>query len=331
MILVTGATGLVGSHLLYELCIRGFNIRATKRENSNTDFVRWVFSLYHDNPSELLKKIEWVDAEVTDYQSILEATKGVDTVFHTAAFVSFKAADSKKILYTNVTGTANIVDACLENGVKTLCHVSSIAALGEANPAGIIDENCLWQKSKGQSAYAKSKFLAENEVWRGFEHGLRVVVVNPSVILGPGRWDSGSGQLFSIAAKGIPFYTTGITGYVDVRDVAKAMAFLTFDTDVNGEKYVLNSENISFRDLFNTIATETSVKKPFIKVPGVLIDILYPLVFIFTLGRISKSNLKSAFTQTYYSANKIKSLGFKFIPISETISLMAKAKLNTNL
>jgi len=326
MILVTGATGLVGAHLLYELCTRGHKVRATRRASSNTHFVEWVFSLYTENSSELLKLIEWVDAEVLDYQSLVDATRDISIVFHTAATVSFSPSQEQKILATNVRGTANVVDACLENGVKTLCHVSSIAALGERNDMGLIDEGCKWQKSKGQSAYAHSKFLGENEVWRGFEQGLRVVIVNPSVILGPGRWNSGSGQLFSMVSKGMPFYTYGVTGYVDVRDVAKAMVFLTLNTDVNGERFILNSENLSFRELFSLIAEVTHKKKPFIRIPEILIQILYPLIFIATMGKISKANLKSAFTKSYYSSDKIKALDFTFTPIAQTVQLMAEAK-----
>lgn len=326
MILLTGATGLVGAHLLYEICGRGYSVRATRRANSNTNFVKWVFALYTDNVDELFSKIEWVEAEVLDYQSLLEATRGVSIVFHTAATVSFSPAQEQAILATNVRGTANVVDACLENGVKTLCHVSSIAALGDKNDKGIVDESCKWQKSKGQSAYARSKYLGENEVWRGFEQGLRVIVVNPSVILGPGRWDSGSGQLFSIASKGFPFYTDGVTGYVDVRDVAKAMVFLTLDTDVNGERFVLNSQNLSFKELFSLIAEASKKRRPFIRIPEALILALYPLIYIITAGRISKENLRSAFTKTQYSSDKIKGLGFTFIPIDQTVRLMAEAK-----
>jgi len=328
MILVTGGTGLVGSHLLYELCSRGHRVKATRRASSNIDFVKWVFSLYTDKPNELLELIEWVDSEVLDYQSLIDATKGVTTVFHTAATVSFSPSQQQNILTTNVRGTANIVDACLENGVGTLCHVSSIAALGDKNDKGIVDENCKWQKSKGQSAYAHSKFFGENEVWRGFEQGLRVIVVNPSVILGPGRWNTGSGQLFSLVSKGLPFYTEGVTGYVDVRDVAKAMVFLTLDTSINGERFILNSENLRFYELFSSIAQSVGKKKPFIRIPKTLINILYPLIFIVTVGKISKANLKSAFTKTYYSSEKIKALGYNFTPISETLKLMAKAKIS---
>ncbi len=324
MILVTGATGLVGSHLLFELCSRGLRVKATRRASSNIDFVKWVFSLYTDKPSDLLQQVEWVDAEVTDYQSIADATKGVEIVFHTAASVSFSPSDVQRILTTNVLGTANLVDACLENGVKTLCHVSSIAALGDRNEQGYIDETCKWQKSKGQSAYARSKFLGENEAWRGYEHGLRVVVVNPSVILGPGRWDSGSGQLFKVVAKGMPFYTEGVTGYVDVRDVARVMVFLTLDTQANGERFVLNSQNLSFRELFCMIAESVGSKKPFIRIPETLIHILYPFIYIFTRGKMSKANLKSVFTKSLYNSKKIHNLGFYFTPISETVKLMAE-------
>lgn len=327
--LVTGSTGLVGSHLLYLLTLKGENVRATQRSTSSTDFVRWVFSLYTNDVEELYSHIEWVDVDLLDYESLLNATKGIHRVYHTGAVVSFNPADSNSIISTNVTGTGNLVDACLENGVTELCHVSSIAALGEANDKNLIDEQCKLTKLKGQSAYARSKFMGENEVWRGYEQGLRVVVVNPSVILGPGRWNSGSGQLFSQVKKGMPFYTQGIGGYVDVRDVARAMVRL-MNSNINGERFVLNCANISYKQLFTLIAQNLGKKPPRFEVKSVLVDIAYP--FIYTAGlitgkgnAISKKNLKSAFTKSYYSSNKInEAIGFEFIPIDETIKFIAK-------
>ncbi len=330
MILVTGGTGLTGSHLLFELAQQGIRIRATKRKNSSVDFVKQVFLLYTSNPEALLNLIDWVDVDLLDYTSLLEATNGIDTVYHTAAFVSFKPKDALNIIETNVKGTANLVDACIYNRVKTLCHISSIAALGEPNDKGTVDESCSWTKIKGKSAYAKSKFFGEMEVWRGAENGLRVIIVNPSVILGPGRWESGSGQLFSRISKGLPFYTSGLTGYVDVRDVARAMVLLTNNDKFSNERFILNSENLNFKEVFSDIALGVGKRAPSIELKPWIINLLFPIIkFLGTLiGRgavISKENLRSAFHQTYYSSNKIKAqIGYEFIPIAESTKFIGE-------
>jgi nucleoside-diphosphate-sugar epimerase len=328
MILVTGGTGLTGSHLLYELTRRDFPVRALRRRHSSTDYVRNIFSLYSQTPDALLAKITWIDADLLDFDSLIEATRGIDTVYHAGAYVSFDPSKNDLLLDTNVRGTANLVDACLLNGVREICHISSVAALGEANESGIIDENCLWTKSKGQSSYAKSKFWGEMEIWRAAEQGVRVVIVNPSVILGPGRWDSGSGQLFSTIAKGIPFYTEGVTGYVDVRDVARAMVLLMANPDISGEKFILNSENVSYKFLFTAIARSVNRKPPRIRIEPWVIKIAYPIAkFLgFFVGRgaaISRENLRSAFTKSYYSSRKITArIGFEFIPVAESIQFI---------
>ena len=330
MILVTGGTGLTGSHLLFELTSKGNKVRATKRLGSSIEFVHKVFALYTNNSDTLFNQIEWVDVELVDFQSVLEATRNVDTVFHTGAIVSFNPKDSNSIRETNIKGTANVVDACIENGVKTLCHISSIASLGEPNQQGVIDEYCNWTKSKGQSQYAKSKFYGEMEVWRGAEQGLRIVIVNPSVILGPGRWNSGSGQLFSRVSKGMPFFMSGVNGYVDVRDVAKALVLLNDNKDIVNERFILNSENLSFKELFTLMAQGLGKKGPTIEIKPWIVSIAYPFIKLggMLVGKgttVSRSNLRSAFSKTYYSSEKVKkAIGFEFIPIADSIGFISK-------
>lgn len=327
-ILVTGGTGLTGSHLLFELTKQGNRVKATKRIGSSVEFVKNIFTLYSSNVNTQFELIDWVDVDLLDYSSLLEATFGVETVYHTGAVVSFNPKDSSSISETNVRGTSNVVDACVQNKVKTLCHVSSIAALGEANGQGVIDELCQWEKSKGRSAYAKSKFFGELEVWRGVEQGLRVIIVNPSVILGPGRWTSGSGQLFSRISKGMPFYTTGTTGYVDVRDVARAMVLLASDTTIINERFILNSENITYKEIFADIAKSSGGKAPRIAIKPWMINLVWPAIkFIgIIIGKgsaISRENIRSSFNHSYFSSEKIKTrLNFKFIPISESVSFI---------
>lgn len=337
MILVTGGTGLTGSHLLFELVSHGNTVKATKREGSSVEFVKKVFSIYSSNVDELYKRIEWVDANLLDYRALVDATESVDLVYHTGAIVSFNSKDASKIKETNIRGTANIVDACIQNRVKTLCHVSSIASLGEPNEQGFVDESCIWSKSKGKSAYAKSKFYGEMEVWRGAEQGLRVIVVNPSVILGSGRWDSGSGQLISRISKGMSFYTNGITGYVDVRDVVKAMILLCNNPNIKNERFVLNSQNLSFKDIFSMIAERAGKKPPSIELKPWLVNLAFPFLKIMGLllgskTSISKENLNSAYSKTFYSSEKFLALtGYTFIPIADSIKFIEEIYKSDNL
>lgn len=329
-VLVTGATGLVGAHLLYALTAQGQRVRAIRRHNSSTNFVEWVFGLYTQTPNNQLDMIDWVEADLLDYDSLQVATVGVQTVYHAGAVVSFSPADSQSILATNVLGVANLVDACIYNGVAELCHISSVASLGKPNSQGIIDEQCDWTTSRGRSVYAQSKFLGENQAWRAMEMGMRVVVLNPSVILGPGRWESGSGQLFSRVKRGMPFYTNGTSGYVDVRDVAKAAIALMEDASISGDRFVLNAENVTFADLFGMMADAMGRRHPWFRVPRWTTALAYPLLWLGGLisgkgNSLSWANLQSAFKHSHYSSQKIvQRIGFEFIPIEQSINFIAK-------
>ena len=195
MIFVTGGTGLIGSHLLYHLTSNNKQVAALKRKNSNLALVEKLFNAYSPDKTDLFNSISWVDGEIEDYQTLCNAVKGCDEVYHCAAIVSFNRKDTNQMLNVNVQGTANIVNACIEMGVKRLCHVSSVAAIGSPAEGNFVDENTPWGKSKGKSGYAISKFRSEIEVWRGSEMGLNAVVGNPTFVVGPCRWEYGCGQL----------------------------------------------------------------------------------------------------------------------------------------
>lgn len=330
MILVTGATGLVGSHLLFELTKREQLVRASFRAHSGVDRVKKLFSIYDKQVGlSLFERIQWTQCNLTDYQETLELTSGIKTVFHCAAMVSFSSRKAQSMVFNNVQGTANMVDASLANGVEAFCHVSSIAALGDAVNGSTVDESCSMGKLKKKSAYARSKFFSENEVWRGIEYGLNAVIVNPSVIIGPTSWNSGSGLLFSTIGKGFPFYTTGVSGYVGVTDVVQAMLLLV-ENKKWGQRYLLNSENISHQQVFSQIAVELGKKKPTIRVRKWMSSLAWPIAYIMSLvtGKdpvITRETAKSGHSKTYYSAQKIENeLGFKSNPISQAIKDTAK-------
>ncbi len=324
MILVTGGTGLVGSHLIFELTKQGKQIKALKRSSSRISLVESLIKAYSTAFESQLKLIEWVDGNVEDYHSIINALNGVDEVYHCAAMVSFSKRDVHRMLEINVQGTANLVDACLEKRVKKFCFVSSVAAMGSSPDGGPVDEATLWGKSKGKSGYAVSKFRSEMEVWRGIELGLNATIVNPSVIIGPGQWNSGSGLLFGTMAKGFPFYTLGITGYVDVRDVVMAM-LTAMKKEMWAKRFLLNGENLTHKEVFTAIAQEMGKKPPHIEVKIWMSNVAWPLAWFFSLfskkaPALTKDTARSGHKKTYYSSELAKKeLGITFTPIEEAV------------
>lgn len=265
MIFVTGGTGLVGSHLLYDLLKRGEKVRALKRSSSNMKWVKKVFAYYDENPTKLFNQIEWVEGDILNYHSLQDLLPGISEVYHCAAMVSFHPNDHDSMLNNNVKGTENLINAAIHNQVKKFCHVSSIAALGKTQDGSEINEDTYWTPSKRKSSYSLSKFFSEMEVWRGIEEGLEAVIVNPSIILGPGNWDIGSPKLFQAIGKGLKYYTKGETGFVDVRDVSQAMVRLmdadNFDKTRN-QRFILNAGNLSYQDFFNQIADVLQKPRP---------------------------------------------------------------------
>ena len=269
MILVTGATGLVGAHLLFNLCNAEDKIRATKRDRSDLDLVKKIFSYYTDEVDPLFKKIEWVDAELLNINELEDVFIGITKVYHCAAWVSFNPKRKHQMIANNVSSTANIVNLCVAHKVKKLCHVSSVAAIGRTENEPLINENSAWLDGPENSNYAISKYNSELEVWRGIEEGLNAVIVNPTIILGPGAWKKGSSVIFHTIAKGMPFYTTGTNGFVDVRDVAKVMVELMGST-IHSERFILCSESIPFKQTFDYISDALGKKRAHIKVGNFL-------------------------------------------------------------
>jgi nucleoside-diphosphate-sugar epimerase len=265
MILVTGGTGLVGAHLLYELTSSGLQVKALRRQHSNTAWVKKIFSYYTNQVNQLYAQIEWVEGDILNYFSLEQALKGVTSIYHCAAVVSFHGDDRNMMLNNNVKGTGNLIDAAIHNGVSRFCHVSSISALGKTQDGSQITEDTYWTPSKRKTVYSLSKFFSEMEVWRGIEEGLEAVIVNPSIIMGPGNWDIGSPKLFQSIWKGLNYYTKGITGFVDVRDVVKAMILLMEEAQfdqVKNQRFILNAGNMSYQDFFNQIADGLNKPRP---------------------------------------------------------------------
>lgn len=323
MILVTGATGLVGGNLMWQLLQENNRVAAILRTTSNLAPLRTIFSFYSPAPDEYFDRIDWITADVLDENSIQKAMKGVSMVYHCAAVVSFDN-DAENILDVNIKGTRNVVRAALDNKVSKLCFVSSIAACGKASGNEPINENSVWTDTENRSPYSRSKYYSEQEVWKGIKEGLNAVIVNPGVILGVSGTKSGSSQLFSQVRKGLMFYTNGGSGYVDVRDVVRAMILL-MQRDVSGERFILVGENCSNRDILCWMADGFGKRRPFIGIgknmlwcAGLLSETLAKVFHFHPL--INRDTARTATHRAYYSSLKIEqTAGFRFTSIETSI------------
>jgi nucleoside-diphosphate-sugar epimerase len=333
MILVTGGTGLVGAHLLYELTNSGLQVKALRRQQSNTDWVKKIFSYYTGRVDELFNRIEWVEGDILDYLSLEEALKGTTSIYHCAAIVSFHGDDNDIMLNNNVKGTGNLIDAAIHNGVRRFCHVSSIAALGKTQDGSEITEETYWTPSKRKSGYSLSKFFSEMEVWRGIEEGLDAVIVNPSIIMGPGNWDIGSPKLFQSIWKGLKYYTKGISGFVDVRDVVKAMILLMGDTtfdQVKNQRFILNAGNLSYQDFFNKIADGLNKPRPRSFASDIKLHVAWRMAkaaSFFTGKRpvITRDAISGSNQKNHYSGEKIRTTcGFEYRSLDSSIADIAE-------
>jgi len=325
MILVTGGTGLVGAHLLYHLLLENDVVKAIYRKNSDLQAVKNVFSYYSDDFESVFEKIEWIEADITDVYLLEKAFKNVTKVYHSAALISFDPKDYSKMRKINIAGTANIVNLCIDKKVKKICFVSSIATIEKSLNKKLIDENCEWNNETNNYGYAITKYGAEMEVWRASQEGVEVVIVNPGVILGAGFWNNGGpGELFTKIYKGLKFYSEGVTAFVSVGDVVKSMMLL-MKSELKNERYILVSENLSFKEVFFQMADSFEKKRPTIKVTKLMGAIAWrfsEIIAVLTRKSpiLTKQSSKSIHNKYYYSSEKIqKTLNFKFEPVSETI------------
>jgi dihydroflavonol-4-reductase len=324
MILVTGGTGLVGAHLLYHLLQTHDTVRATHRKTSRLDSVKEVFSYYTSETQAVFNRIEWVEADITEVPSLNQVFQGITHVYHCAAFISFNTKHFNALQNVNIEGTANIVNFCLAHKVEKLCYVSSIATLGKSDNGSLITEEDLWNPEAMNSVYSITKYGGEMEVWRGTQEGLDAVIVNPGVILGEGFWHSGSGVILKRAAKGVPFYTDGATGFIDVRDVVRILIRL-MDDDVVNQQYILVAKNASYFELLSELSKEFGKPLPYKKMnKPILLGLSYLdgiSSYLFGSKRfLLKANIRSMYSHSAFDNSKIKErLAIEFIPFKETI------------
>jgi len=310
MILVTGGSGLVGSELISQLLALGNKIKAiynsTRLTISHQDLIP-------------------VKCDILDTAALEEAMQGVTQLYHCAAMVSFSAKNKDQLLKINIEGTANVVNAALDAGVTKMVHVSSVSALGRIRENETVTEEMNWTEESSNSVYGKSKYLGEMEVWRGIGEGLQAVIVNPSLILGSGDWNKGSSEIFRSVYNKFPWYTEGVTGVIDVKDVARAMILL-MNSEINKQRFILNAENLSYKEVFTNIAKCFGKKPPHKKVTPFIAAIVWRLEAIKSMftgkdALVTKETARTALAKVYFDNNKIlKALpGFQFTPINETI------------
>jgi dihydroflavonol-4-reductase len=324
MIFVTGGTGLIGSFLLQALRARGLAVRALHRG---------------DVPTDAAPGVEWLAGDVLDTEQLRVAlTPDVTHVFHCAGLVSYAPQDEDLLLAVNVQGTAAVVDACLERPGIRLAHLSSVAALGgppagsTAGPDGVllVTEKATWDLGAAHPAYATSKYLGELEVWRGVAEGLSAIVVNPSVVLGPGDWHRSSTRLLRYAHRQHRFYTRGLVNFVDVRDVVDQLLTLTLDRpELSGERYILNAEAVPLAVFFREAAAAMQRRPPTVAVPDWAAEIIWRLEHaraVLTGARplITKDTARAGRQPVVYSHAKVQSAtGLTFRPLAETLAWCA--------
>ena len=326
MVLVTGGTGFVGSHLLLQLVAQGENVRAIYRNSIHIEKTKSVFSYY--GKDVLFGHISWIQADITDIPSMEIAFADIKFVYHCAAFVSFDPKDEEKLRKINIEGTANMVNLALAHGIEKFCHVSSIAALGDLHDhETIITEETEWNPEKYHSDYAISKYGAEMEVFRAQQEGLKIVITNPGVIIGPGIKNE-SGEIFTKIRDGLRYYTKGTSGFTTVDDVVSILILL-MKSEAANERYIAVNENISFDKLVNSIADNMNVKAPNAYAKKWMTEVAWRLdgiisALFLSKRKLSKATAKSLHSTDLYSNEKIiQTLDFKFGKMDSAIKTTA--------
>lgn len=325
MVLVTGGTGFLGAYIIKELVEKGYSVRATRRRSPLPSFI----------PSGIFQKVEWVEADILDIVSLENAMQGVDTVIHSAAVVSFVKRERKNMYQVNVEGTANVVNIALEKNVKRFVYISSVAALGRTAGGVHVNEEKKWEESKINTHYAKSKFKAELHVWRGSSEGLDIVILNPSTILGFGDWHNGSSAIFKNVYEEFKWYTSGINGFVDVEDTARA-AVLLMKSNICEQRFIVNGDTWSFKKLQDTIADSFGKKRPSRLANPFLMGVarrIEKVKSLFTGKKplLTKESARVALSKTYFENDKILAAlpGFSFTPLEETIKKASELYLTS--
>lgn len=320
MDLVTGGSGLIGMHFIAALLRENRKVRALRRKSADLRPIDTFLKHLKLDPAA----VEWVEGSLLDVSSIEEAMKGVDRVFHAAAVVSFHKNDRDLLYQTNIEGTANMVNCALAEGVNSFVYISSVAALGRQDEGRLVSESTEWKDDPELSHYARSKHMAEREVWRGREEGLNVVVLNPGIVIGIGDFTRSSAEIFAQVDKGLPYYPPGSNGYVAVQDIIEA-AFHLLEEDRLNERFLLVGEHLSYRELFEKIGIAIGRNAPKkMARPWMMktVRLVFALHEFFTQKRsfVTKENVRNATRNYRYDNSRMRATGFDFTPLDQVIN-----------
>ncbi len=314
-IVVTGASGFLGQYLVDELA---------------ADSSLNVIGLYNSQkPRDVHDNVTYQQCDLREPRAIDDIISQCDGVIHSAAIVSFNSKEEEAMLTFNVESTKHVVNASLHHGIQRLVHVSSISALGRSG--SLIDEDINTYGSRSYSPYGKSKYLSEMEVWRGMQEGLQANIINPSLIIGSGDWTKGSPKMITTVANGMRYYPTGSTGFVFAQDVAK-MAIKLLTTTFHGERFICNSENLTYKTVMEEVAAALNVTAPSLPIKPLhirLVKILGPILNVFrndTNSIVTAKSLVTANQNLSYSNKKSKEkLNFDYTPIKEAVKKICAA------
>jgi len=324
MIFVTGGTGLVGAHLLYDMTSQGLRVRALKRVTSDVEGVRRLFALYTSEADVLYDRIEWVEGDILDYPSLLQAMQGARQVYHTAVIGSHFSRNVQEDHRGNVQGTLNVVHACTTLEVRKLCYLSSVATLDASRPGLPVNEQCRWVDEWPHTPFAHSKRQAEQYVWQAMFKGLHAVVLHPGMILGPDVRGGALHNLFTVLRGGCWFYPLGFCGLVDVRDVSRA-AITLMESDIQGERFLLVAENSSFRGLFREISRRFRRKPPCIPLVPALKTLLLRVRKGFFPGPCMMSRPfdgAQPLRRRFDGQRITRRISFTYTPLSQTLDFL---------
>jgi nucleoside-diphosphate-sugar epimerase len=324
-ILVTGASGLLGNELVLQLLSAGKKVKA----------------VYHKTLLDQINHVnlEKVPCDLLDVIALEEIMENITHVYHCAGLVNFSSRYKNKLYKINVEATANVVNASLSAGVQKFVHVSSVAALDRMSTVKPINEDMQWTKETGGSVYGHSKYLGELEVWRGIAEGLNAVIINPTIILGAGNWNIGSTAIFKKVYDGLKWYTDGSTGFVDVKDVCRAMIVL-MESDIQSERFIISAENKQFKEVLFMIADAFNIERPSKKVNNFISAMAWRLEGIrsYISGNeplITKETANAALAKVSFNNSKFlyKFPDFQYKSLGETIKdtcAILQQKLNND-
>jgi len=328
MNLITGASGLLGTHIVFQLLQQGQQVKGLRRADSDLSHMENIFKFYAPDKN-YFSAIEWVEGDILDVPSLLDAMQGCQNIYHTAAVVSYHKSDRKKMYRVNIEGTSNVVNCGLEMSISKLCHVSSVAALGKSKASKIISEETEWEDSEANTHYGITKHESELEIYRGIEEGLNAIIVNPGFIIGPGDFKRSSASLFTKLNEGMAYYPSGGTGFISAKDCADAIVRL-MGSNAENSSYILVAENLTMKEVFSDVSASLGKAVPTKEANQHILRIARIVEWVKELftgkkALITKETIKNASLRAYYDNQKLKNtIDFNPEKISVAIALTAE-------